>query len=881
MAPPPNVPRPMKTVLPLADADWQLCLERVHDRSRGAPHDHSDVPDGLQGRPVPAAVPGCVHTDLLAAGLIPDPYVGDNELKLLWIGRCDWTYRGTFDLGPVEADHVELCFDGLDTVARVTLNGTELGRTRNMHRRYRFDVRPLLRAGGNELEVAFAAPLPAAFDEQDRLGELPHGGGGSNPSLPHNVLRKMACNFGWDWGPVLPTAGIWRDVRLEAWDRARLGDVRPVIHEATADRAVVHVHADVEGTGRLDAELHAELDAPDGRRTYAADARGVIAVPDPQLWWPVGHGGQPLYTLRVELRDSAGDVLDRRQHRIGLRTVEIDDGPDGPDGQHDEDQGRPAEGLGRGSRMRLLVNGRPVYCKGANWIPDDCFPHRVGHDRYRRRVEQAVGANMNMLRVWGGGVYEDDALYDLCDEAGVLVWQDFLMACSAYHEDERTHAEIDAEARDNVARLARHPCVALFNGCNENLWAYHDWKWKGVPWPEFIAGRPWGLRYYFETFPAVVAELAPATPYWPGSPSNGGGRDDFSEADADGPAHPNSNVRGNRHVWNVWHGPGHYANYFGHFPRFCSEFGFHGPPTHAALEAALPSDQRAWDAPVMRLHNKNGLSDLGDGQDKATARMADDFRVPEDFDRWLYLAQVMQARALQVGVGWFRSLAPWNHGALIWQLNDCWPCASWSMIDSDGTRGRAKPLLHAARRFFAPRVINLGPRRPTPLGGWNDDPGPLRAYLHNDHAEPWDVVLRLRRVGYDGVTADRHEARLRLPPRGAAHVDVPDAWTHDPARFLVAEADGGERAFWWHAADRDAPRPPAAYTAEVGDAAVTVHAQTLLRDVCLFVDRLHPLAEADDACVTLLPGESHTFRLTGPIDPGDPALTRTPVLCHA
>ena len=839
---------------------WSLRLGTIYPNDRGVPNDQSEVPNNLVAEDIAASVPGCVHTDLLAAGLIPDPYLSDNERGLFWIGRCDWTYRCAFDVPPdlLSRQHVELCFDGLDTLATVLLNGQVVGRTRNMHRRYRFDVRSALRESGNDLEIRFAAPVPAMWDAQDALGELPREGCGSNPSLPFNTLRKMACNTGWDWGPVVPTCGIWREVRLEAWDFGRLGDVRPTVREATAERAVLEVGVDVTGRGVTRATL-----VPPGGGEAMHSQNLTFEIRNPSLWWPAGYGQQPLYMLTVELVDEDGDVVDAKRCSVGLRTIELDADDDEPDEQ------QPATDLGTGSRMRLLVNGKAVYCKGANWIPDDCFPHRVSSDRYRRRIGQALDANMNMLRVWGGGLYESHDFYDACDQMGVMVWQDFLAACAAYPEDEETKAEMDAEARDNVGRLARHPSLVLWNGCNENLWAWYEWRYQGRTWPDYVGSRGWGLHYYFETFPRAVAELAPSTPYWPGSPASGRTQADFDEV------YPNDNEHGNRHVWNVWHGPGHYLNYLGHFPRFCSEFGFHGPACWPTIERSVPPDQRRWDSRVMRSHNKNGISAIGDGQDKSTARMADDFVVPEDVDDWLYLSQVMQARALTVGVGWFRSLFLWNNGALFWQLNDCWPCSSWSAVDGDG---RAKPLLFAAKRFFAPRVVNLGPRRPTEVGGWGEDAGPLRAYLHNDAAEPWEATLRLRLMTYDGETVAELRRTARVPPRSAASVDVPTEWPRRADLFLVAEADGGERAFWWFAADKDAPLPTPRFDAIVEGHAVTVTAGTLLRDLCLFPDRLHPDAAADDACVTLLPGESFTFRVESPVPLDAALLTAPPVL---
>ncbi|MEL7238083.1 MAG: DUF2271 domain-containing protein, partial [Planctomycetota bacterium] len=716
-----------------------------------------------------------------------------------------------------------LAFDGLDTFATVLVNDVEVARTKNMHRRYRFDVKPHLRQGVNTLTVNFDAPLPRSWDEYDRLGDFPGSGGGSEEQQPFNLQRKMACNYGWDWGPIVPTCGIWRDVRLEAWSVGRLGDVRPIVTKADPSLAIVEVHADVAGSG----DVVATLIAPDGQ-TFTGS---TIEVPDPQRWWPVGHGEQPLYDLHVKLQRD-GTVLDEKKRRVGLRTVRLetrDDQPGDP---------RPADELGEGTSMQLFVNETPVYCKGSNWIPDDCFPHRVDKARYRRRIEQAKNANMNMLRIWGGGLFESDDLYDICDELGVMVWQDFLFACAAYHEDEQTKEEVDAEVRDNVARLAGRASLVLWNGCNENLWGYHDWLYRGKKWPEFVGDRGWGLYYYFDLLPKVVAQLDPATPYWPGSPSNGGDVANFEST------YPNANEIGNRHVWNVWHGPGHYLNYLGHFPRFCSEFGFHGPACWPTIERSTPHDQRRWDSNVMRLHNKNGLSEVGDGQDKSTVRMSEDFAVPEagsdaSFDDWLYLSQVIQARALSVGVGWFRSLAPWNSGALYWQINDCWPCSSWSAIDGDG---RAKPLLHATRRFFAPRAINVGPRKPTKVGGWDEDAGPLRVYLHNDHAEAWHAKLRIELRTYAGEVLNEHAASLDIDARGVAQLDIPDDWPRRADAFIYVEADSGETAWWWFKPDKDAPLPTPEFDTQVSEdgRVVTIVAKSLLRDVCLFADRLHP-----------------------------------------
>ncbi len=431
------------------------------------------VPDALTEREVPAQVPGCTHLDLMAADLIPDPYLDRNEADLTWMHRVDWRYSTAFDAeAPRPGERVDLAFEGIDTVATVELNGDVLGHTANMHRGHRFDVGQSLRAGGNDLTVTLRSALTHAEEMEARLGwrqrAYPH---------PYNAIRKMACSFGWDWGPDLQTAGIWKPVRLERWDTARLTEVRPL------------VTVDADGTGRVD--VHLELDrAADhdytvvvavGDRTERVTVAGDIAhvtvlVPDVRLWWPAGYGDQPLHDLTVTLL-ADGRQVDSVRRRVGFRTVAVDTEPDGI-----------------GTPFTFVVNGKRVFAKGANWVPDDHFLTRVTRARLARRVDQAVDANMNMLRVWGGGIYETDDFYDVCDERGVLVWQDFPFACAFYAEEEPLRGEVEAEARENITRLVAHPSLVLWNGNNENLPAYTDWGWQ-----DGLAGRSWGIGYYTDT----------------------------------------------------------------------------------------------------------------------------------------------------------------------------------------------------------------------------------------------------------------------------------------------------------------------------------------------------------------------------------------------
>jgi beta-mannosidase len=839
--------------------DWTLQLHH-------APADVA-VPDAARRAleaGVPATVPGCVHTDLIAAGLIPDPYLDRNEPLTHWIGWCDWASETTLQLTDdwIEHDRTELVFDGLDTVAEVWLNGVLVGRADNMHVRHRFDIRAHAKVGENKLRIVFASPRRYAEAMNDRVGDRPRVGAGSNEHLPHQMMRKMACNFGWDWGPQLLTCGIWRPARLEAWSNARLGDVRPLVSAATEDRADIDLRVEVEATGDSpSAKLVVTLRDPAGNvaiQTTAGVNTPITAVPlrvdRPRLWWPVGHGEQPLYDLHVQLVTAAGELLAERRHRIGLRTTEL---------CRDEDA-EPVPGLGRGTTFHLKVNGKRIFCRGANWIPDDCFPHRVTPQRYRQRVDQALEANMNMLRVWGGGIFEDAAFYEYCDHKGMLVWQDFLLACACYPEEEPFWSWFEAEARDNVSRLSRHPSLVLWNGCNENIWGTFDWaeEWVRI---RTEGKRSWGLRFYLELFPQVMAAVDPSRPYWPGSPYSG-------SMDI----HPNANEHGNRHIWDVWNGHGDYRNYLGHFPRFASEFGYQGPCNWPTITRAIPEDQRQWLSEAMHLHNKQKQ-----GQQRALDRLSTDFDLsPDDSleDLW-FLASINQCRALQLGCEWFRALSPWCSGALYWQLNDCWPVTSWAAIDGDG---RPKLLWHATRRFFRPRMMAILPAKVTPQG---QTPATMAVRFHNDTDEQWRGRVAVSRLHVDRDGAERRAFDYDIAPRETGHIVLPGEWTGTAGDVLLAEAPGdggGDRAWWFFGADRDIPyrRPNLRTKVESTEDGhrVTVTTDALVRDLCLLVDRLEPDATASPQRLNLLPGEAATFHVRGLENPTPEVLQAPHVL---
>ncbi|MFJ2000884.1 glycoside hydrolase family 2 protein [Streptomyces chartreusis] len=776
-------------------------------------------PDGAAAS-LPAAVPGCVHTDLLAAGVIPDPFLGRAETEVAWVGRRDWTYETDLDAASAH-EQTDLVFDGLDTVAEILLDGRVLGRVRNMHRSYRFDVTGL----SGRLSVRFASAYAEAEAMRGRLGERP-----AAYAEPYQYLRKMACSFGWDWGPTLVTAGIWRPVRLEHWSTARIARVRPVVgvEQGTGQ---VELVVDVERT-RVEAPLTVEARVGGVRARAEIEGTGGtvrLTVPDVRLWWPRGYGEQPLYD--VELTLLHGDApLDVWRRRIGFRTIGLD---------------RSADEHGTG--FTLVVNGERLFARGVNWIPDDVFPSRVTRERYRTRLRQAADAGVDLVRVWGGGIYESEDFYDACDELGLLVWQDFPFACAAYPEEQPLRGEVEAEARENVVRLMPHPSLVLWNGNNENLWGFRDWGWE----PR-LAGDSWGEGYYLGVLPRVVAELDPTRPYTAGSPWSGSWD-----------RHPNDPAHGTHHSWEVWNRRDH-ADYRLSVPRFVAEFGWQAPPAYATLRRALPDEELAPDSPGMLHHQK-----ADDGNGKLRRGLERYFALPEkdseqDFDRWHYLTQVNQARAVAAGIEHWRSNWPVCAGTVLWQLNDCWPVTSWAAIDGDG---REKPLYHELRRLYADRLLTLAVREQG-----------LELSVVNQAGLAWTGTARLRRMSVEGAVLGEASAGFGAERRAVARIDVPkELEPVGPKEFLVADADGS-RAVHFPAPDREVPYPRPEFDVALVPGGVLVTARSLVRDLLLRADRLHPDARADRGLVTLLPGEEVTIGVSGWETP-DAAAARSALYC--
>jgi beta-mannosidase len=780
----------------------------------------------------PAEVPGSVHTDLMAAGVISDPYLDAVEEELRWMYDVDWRYTTVLDAGPAEpGERADLVFDGIDTIGTVRLGDVELGRTYNMHRSYRFDVTARLDGSPLALEVDLRSATAYAESEMERLGDRVR----ALPQAPYNFIRKMACSFGWDWGPDLRTAGLWKPVRLERWRVARLERVRPLI---TLDAA---------GTGRVELRIDLERIGSPQPVTLAAEILGhraettvddssavlVIDVPDAPVWWPAGYGDQPLAELTVTL-SAAGEELDRWERRVGFRTVELDTADDA---------------------FTISVNGRPLFAKGVNWIPDDHFLTRITPERIRRRLDQTVSANVNLVRVWGGGIYESEEFYRACDERGLLVWQDFLLACAAYPEEAPLWDEIEAEARENVVRLMAHPSLAIYNGGNENLWGHEDWNWK-----DRLGGRTWGARYAYDMFPSIVAELDPTRPYCENSPCSPG-----HSADE---VHPNDPDHGSHHQWEVWNQID-YTNYRGEIPRFVSEFGFQAPPTwrtltdwvHAADGGPLTKTD-----PTFLLHQK-----AMDGNDKLDRGLAPHLGIPADFADWHWATQLNQARAVTYAIDHYRRWWPRTAGAVVWQINDCWPVTSWAAIDSEE---RPKPLWYALRHAFTPQRL---------VFGTTDGDGVAVAVL-NDTDQPWHGDLTLSRQRLDGSPLATVTVGAEAAPRTSLLITVPPeiGSPGDPATEIVVARLGRAQSVHTFVPDLEMALDPSPLDVEVTAAddgyAVTVTARSLALDVSVLADRVAADATVDDALITLAAGQDATFQIRTAVRGLEKALSGAPVL---
>ena len=793
-----------------------------------------------------AAVPGTVHSDLFANELIPDPYVGAPEAGLQWIGLADWEYRTRFDAprNASGAARSDLVFEGLDTFAEVWLNGEKLLDANNAFRTWRVPVQGKLRARDNELRIVLRSPIARLLPQ---VQAMPHKIAGNYPSpygdepkdaMTGNFARKPGYHYGWDWGPRYVTAGIWKPVVLESWDALRIDDLQlrqDRVEEARADiAAIVTIDAVRDGAH----EVRLWQTAPGGRRSLAARRRVAlraganrielpVRVERPQRWFPAGYGAQPLYRYEVE----AGDA--KRSARTGLRKVELRRDPD--------DKGRS---------FYFAVNGIPVFAKGANSIPFDMFQPRVTRAKLRRVLESARDANMNMVRSWGGGYYESDDFFDLADELGLLVWQDFMFGGGMQPAwDDAFRANVVAEARDQVRRLRNHPSIVLWCGNNEEEIAWKYWghgKTLKEADPAF-ADKVWkGYVQLFGTdLREVVAEEGGGIGYWSSSPG-----DDLAEV-------ANTPASGDMHYWEVWGNPAHpVTKYLEITPRFMSEYGLQAWPVQRTIDAFARRSEQGIASPVIEAHQKFLA---GKGNERLMKYVKDEFNEPREFAQFAYLSQVAQAEGIELAALHHRASRPFTMGSLYWQLNDVWPGASWSSVD---WFGRWKALQFHARRFYAPVAV----------AALRNAQGVTAVSLLNDRTRPVRGELRLRVMSLDGKLLRDERKPVELAPLSAAKVaDYPDAdllGQADPASTVAVfelkpEGEPSSRRVVYFKAAKDLRWPEAglraALRADGKGYVLELRAAALARGV--WVDFGDLDAEVSDNALTLLPGERLTLRV--------------------
>jgi beta-mannosidase len=705
-----------------------------------------------QGVWMPAKVPGDVHLDLLANKKIEDPFYRDNEAKLQWVEKVGWDYSLDFEVsqGLFAKRNIDLVFDGLDGACQVFLNGKQVLSADNSFRVWRIPAKSLLHAGKNSLWVTFPSPIAAAEAVAAKD--------------PWNVktkveaktyIRKAAYEYGWDWGPRFVTSGIWKAVRLEGWQSARIEDF--AIHQLDVTEESAHVSAEVLIDSATSGPAQVNLSYTYGQKTVNS-VRKVdlhfgrnsiefpIEIQHPNRWFPAGYGGQPLYSFTAQIAGNSS-VVEERTVKTGLRSIVLD--------RHLDKWGRS---------FQLIVNGIPVFAKGADVIPFDSFPNRVTTADYRRILESARDANMNMIRHWGGGYYESDEFYAICDELGLMVWQDFMFGNDWQPGTYDFKLNIEAEAEDQVRRLRNHPSIVLWCGNNETEEAI-NWG-ERASLPQDVKTQMWMdyLTEFSGILTRVVARLAPETPYWPSSPS------------ADYEPTSDKYVTGDMHDWSVWHGRVPFTEYEKHHWRFVTEYGFQSFPEWRTIESFTePGDRTNIFTPTMLAHQKNN-----EGNSIIADYLAKDYPKPKDFKSFLYASQVLQAEGIKIGAEHFRRSRPETMASIYWQLNDCWPVASWSSIDY---YGRWKALQYYARRFYAPVLVSP-----------HIEEGAVKVYVVSDKTEAQEAVLRVRLIDFEGKVLLEESHTISVTPLSSkVYLDWPlvkltEAGAADTSKvFVVAE----------------------------------------------------------------------------------------------
>jgi beta-mannosidase len=834
-----------QTTSQILDSGWRFRLQEGDAHAK----DHHDT-----ARWHTAAVPGTVQTDLMASKLLPDPFYRDNEAKVQWVGLSDWQYETHFsvDKTTLARDHVELVFDGLDTFADVYLNGHKLTSTDNMFRRWRVPVKTALHEGSNTLEVRLYSPikrvlpwllkqpyaLPGEFDSA--FGDEPKG------KQTANYVRKAGYQYGWDWGPRIVTEGIWLPVHLDSWNAVRVDDFH--VRQNYVSSEAAQVAAQFEVIADANKTLHVSVDAigPDGQ-TAAHVEQDVIVdagnnpislplrISHPKRWYPAGYGAQDMYTFKTSVRDGSNEIYSA-QHATGLRTVEL---------RREKDAW--------GKSFAFVINGIPVFAKGADMIPFDSFPTRVSNAQMERVLQSARDANMNAVRIWGGGYYMPDAFYEMTDRLGLMVWQDFMFGGAIPPSDVAFAQNTRQEAIEQVKRLRDHPSIILWCGNNEVQTGWDGWGDRlalkkaisGDEREKLVTGM---VNLFSNTLRNVVTEYDPSVPYWASSPST----------DYEGLA--NVLDDGDYHYWNVWSGEAKpVSEYLNITPRFQSEYGLQSFPEMRTIHAFTEQGDLQPESPVMRAHQK---FDGGNGNKRLLLYIERSYGQPKDFASFVYLSQVMQAEGIQLAAEHLRASRPQAMGSMYWQLNDVWPGASWASIDYFG---RWKALQFHARRFYAPLMIAALRNN-----------GSTTVSLVSDSTSPTSLHWRMRTMDFSGKVLSEHQASADVPALSSSKVatysDAQLLNGADPhATFAVFELLDGDKVlsrnlvFFDEAKTLALPVPhiTTSLAAASDGYALTLSSDTLARNVWISFGDLD--ADVSDNAFDLLPGQSVTLAVHGKV----------------
>ena len=684
----------------------------------------------------PATVPGTVHTDLLNNNVIENPFFRINEHNLQWIDKENWEYKTSFFISEndIKFQNINLNFNGLDTYSTVYLNDSLLFSSENMFLRYFVDVKRNVKVGENSLKVVFKSPIKEGIKKHDSTdyivpvsgNDLANIGKVKEDKKVSIFSRKAPYHFGWDWGPRLVTSGIWRPIELKLWNGPVISDIhinQIAIDDVAKMIANIEVSSDKNNSVLLDLFVNQEKVIQ--QKGIVKKGKNEISIPfqieNPKRWWPNGMGEQVLYDVKIKV--STANSIDSNTLKIGLREIELVQKPDSI-----------------GAAFYFKINGIPTFAKGANYIPQDVFLPRVNMEKYKHILSSAKAANMNMIRVWGGGVYESDLFYDLCDSLGLMVWQDFMFACSMYPDNKAFFNSISQEAIDNVRRLRNHPSVVLWCGNNEVLSAWKRWGWEKEAinnQSKEIAAVLWKTyeTIFHEILPNTVHKYSPQTPYWSASPSASKGV-------------KSSNFSGDMHYWGVWWGGEPFSAYENQIPRFMSEYGFQSFPEYNSVKKYTNETDHSIYSDVMKSHQRSSI-----GNKTIEKYLLRNYNKPKNFESFLYVSQLLQGYGIRLGAEAHRRNRERCMGSLYWQLNDCWPVASWSSIDY---YGNWKALHYEIKKAFSNVIVSH-----------NIDGDTLSCYLVSDSVNPFDGKLMVGVLDFNGMEIKSFKKNVKVTPNSS------------------------------------------------------------------------------------------------------------------